>query len=205
MECVIKAHVSKARRDAEVVGLEGVQDVNGAPQVVRHQEVQLEDLTWHLLWLTPRGTPLSECVYNADVARRVAATCVAVLEHAHGKGFVHRDVTPSNVLVRADGSVVLNDWGSVRRLGAPNSEDGTTPGFDRPEHLRGAPWICEPADDWWGLACTLLAYGRARKSLDLSQLTHHERVGRVLAWTEYAAGAYDVFRQAVRDKLKVDR
>jgi hypothetical protein len=59
--------------------------------------------------------------------------------------------------------------------------------------------MCKPADDWWGLACTLLAYGRARKSLDLSRLTHHERVGRVLAWSEYAAGAYDVFRQVLSE------
>lgn len=35
----------------------------------------------------------------------------------HGKGFVHRDLKPSNVFRRADGSLVIGDFGSVVKKG----------------------------------------------------------------------------------------
>jgi serine/threonine protein kinase len=35
----------------------------------------------------------------------------------HGKGFVHRDLKPSNVFKRADGSLVIGDFGSVVKKG----------------------------------------------------------------------------------------
>jgi molecular chaperone DnaK len=48
---------------------------------------------------------------NLDVAMQL---CHA-LEHAHGRGLVHRDVTPENIMLAADGTPKLTDFGITKR------------------------------------------------------------------------------------------
>jgi serine/threonine protein kinase len=52
-----------------------------------------------------------------DDALRVARQIALALEAAHDKGIVHRDLKPGNVVVRADGTVKVLDFGlaKVRR------------------------------------------------------------------------------------------
>jgi serine/threonine protein kinase/tetratricopeptide (TPR) repeat protein len=70
------------------------------------------------------------------------------LQHAHDKGFIHRDIKSQNIMFRADGTAVLTDFGIVKDISAETGYtlDGTsvgTPNYMSPEQALGSKTI-----DW---------------------------------------------------------
>lgn len=62
------------------------------------------------------GKPLSECIassgdYPIDDVVRIACDMLDALSFLHRRGVVHRDVKPENIMIRADGSATLIDFG----------------------------------------------------------------------------------------------
>ena len=52
---------------------------------------------------------------DATSASVIATQLLSGLQHAHGKGIVHRDVKPSNMIINAEGEVKIVDFGLARR------------------------------------------------------------------------------------------
>jgi hypothetical protein len=80
------------------------------------------------------------------------------LAYAHGKGIVHRDIKPENILIAADGTPKITDWGLGKALSDPRKSSiiGFSPSYAAPEqvapHRYGTPG---PATDIYQLGMLL--------------------------------------------------
>lgn len=88
---------------------------------------------------------------------RIAAGIAAGLDALHGAGLVHRDVKPSNIMLDANGSAALTDFGLAKGpaytvLTKPGEVMGTVD-YLAPELIRGGG--AAPASDVYSLGCTV--------------------------------------------------
>jgi serine/threonine-protein kinase len=126
-----------------------------------------------------KGGPLSAPVVaylGREIARALQAVHALCDDAGTNYGVVHRDVTPSNILLARSGRVLLTDFGVARisGLGGDRTEAGVFKGklpYMPPEQARGEPF--DGRADLFSLAITLfecLIGRRIRKAETQTQL-----------------------------------
>jgi serine/threonine protein kinase len=78
---------------------------------------------------------------SPEQAAQVVSQTASALDYAHQYGFIHRDIKPGNILLAADGTAKLTDFGIVKPSEGPRlTQTGTllgTPAYMSPEQARG--------------------------------------------------------------------
>lgn len=120
------------------------------PNIVRVLRYFRDNGTAYIVMEYESGLALKRWVpQNAPLSRKAVLSIVRPLldglERVHQAGFLHRDIKPDNIFVRADNTPVLLDFGSARRVSANRDLTNIiSPGFAPFEqyHSQGnqGPW-----------------------------------------------------------------
>jgi Rieske Fe-S protein len=149
--------VERAAREARNAAL-----LRDHPNIVTVHDVVIERGTPWIVMQYLRGRSLAQEITQAGplpVARagEIAGGVLSALEACHALGIIHRDVKPANIMLGADGSVTLTDFGIAKQaeqtaMTAADEVIGSVE-YLAPECVRGLP--ATPASDLFSLGVTL--------------------------------------------------
>lgn len=90
------------------------------PNIVKVYDVSVTDQLQYIVMEYIDGITLKEYLKQRNSALtwkevvHFATQVLSALDHAHSKGIVHRDVKPQNIMLQADGSIKMMDFGIAR-------------------------------------------------------------------------------------------
>jgi tetratricopeptide (TPR) repeat protein len=94
-----------------------------------------------------------------DTVARLLAEVADALHYAHGKGVIHRDVKPANLMLSADGRLCLTDFGLARMAQEPGmTVSGSflgTPAYMSPEQIAAGRVEIDARTDVYSLGAVL--------------------------------------------------
>ena len=184
------AWLSPARRDRFASEQRTLAQLNH-PYIARLYDADtLGDGTPCIVMEYVEGVPLTAyCdAHDCSIDRRLQlfrAVCEA-LQYAHQHAVIHRDLKPSNILVKADGTVRLLDFGIAKHLDEPETSAShtvtglrfMTPAYAAPEQIRGGRVGIHT--DVYSLGVVLYELLAGALPFDLANLTPAEAISIVV-------------------------
>ncbi len=128
-----------------------------------HDVFEFEHNPWVVMELVEGGS-LQEMLAEVgalppETVADIAESLLQAVRAADAAGVLHRDVKPGNIMMSADGRVILTDFGIATMEGGPSiTRTGAligSPEYMAPERLEGGP--AEHRGDLWGIGVTLYA------------------------------------------------
>ena len=153
------AFVARFRREAQSAA-----NLNH-PNIVGVYDWGKERGTYYIVMEYVDGRSVSEMIrtdgpLDPKRAAALAADVAAGLGYAHGKGVVHRDVKPGNILIAKDGEVKVADFGIAWAMASNGEENLTQAGsvmgtatYFSPEQAQGKQ--VDPRSDLYSLGVVL--------------------------------------------------
>jgi WD40 repeat protein/serine/threonine protein kinase len=134
------------------------------PNIVQIHEVSEHEGLPYIALEFVEGCNLQQYINGKPMAPERAAELTRILastvEFAHQRGIIHRDIKPGNILIAADGTPKVTDFG-LAKLGQAadtHSRPGEvvgTPNYMAPEQANGHPDGVGPATDVYALGAVL--------------------------------------------------
>src|SRR5215475_11530686 len=116
------------------------------PNIVTIYDAGEEDGIFYIAMEFIVGTTLHELlaekhVLSTDEVVQIARQICRGLDYAHSNGIIHRDVKPANIMITANGTVKIMDFG-IAKSGGQVTNTGQvlgTPNYMSPEQVKGRP------------------------------------------------------------------
>ncbi len=159
------------------------------PSIITIHEVGIDEGIPYLVCDYVEGVTLADLITGRQPtfieSARMLSQVADALEYAHSLGVVHRDVKPSNIMIRPDGSPCVMDFGLAKREAGEITMtlDGQiigTPAYMSPEQARGEGHLVDGRGDVYSLGVILYQLitkelpFRGNKTMLLHQVLHKE-------------------------------
>jgi serine/threonine protein kinase len=156
------------------------------PSLVRVFNVFEANNSAYMVMNYEQGKSLKEILkggytFSEDELIRLIFSLMNGLEAVHKEGFVHRDIKPGNIFIRADGGPVLLDFGSARQTRGKFTTKTLTnfvsPGYAPIEQYAGKSDRQGPWTDIYGLGATayeVMTGNMPEASIDRSAMISNE-------------------------------
>lgn len=133
----------------------------------------LEKAIGDLVPYVQKNGPIKE-----SIAKRWAFQLITAMDYAHTVGYVHGDLKPDNILLRADHSVCVTDWAFARSIYDPGLryDYNGSENYSPPEYFTRA-WGKSREADVWSLGATIYSLLTAKLPFGVvTQSTNQHKV-----------------------------
>ncbi len=154
--CEDEEFIRKFQNEAQAAAKLNHPNIVAAYDVVDHDDLKLHYIVMELVdGITLKNYIQRKGRLSSRETIRIALQVVSGMEQAHKMGIVHRDIKPQNIMVSADGSVKVADFG-IARAATQQTVNATVMGsvhYISPEQARSG--IADERSDIYSFGCTI--------------------------------------------------